>query len=54
MQLADYFNPISDLLFSNHLGKSTFGASISVYTEVFPNLDGAHIALMGVEGWGDD
>lgn len=52
MQLIDCLNPVQETLQQDHLGKQTLGASISVYTETLPDFDGAHLALVGIEGWG--
>ena len=53
MRLIDYVIPVEECLHEHHLAQNTFGASVSVYTETFPDIKGAHIALVGIEGWGD-
>lgn len=57
MELQAFFNPIPSKLLHRQFGHNAFYYHIHCHAETFPNLEGIHIALIGIEeyrGTGDE
>lgn len=54
MSFEGYLSPLHENLIDKHLGKTTIGASISVFTELLPDWAAADIVLIGVQDFRGD
>ena len=54
MSFEGYLSPLNEDLVDKHQGKKTIGASISVFTELFPDWVGADIVLIGMQDFRGD